>query len=492
MKRVSEARSIESPTALLFDWDGVLIRSENAKTASWVLAALIAGGSVPADLIGLLTAGAEHHRREAVRATFAFLEEEHLEALETVRRFAGLPRETTRKAVCAALLPHHADENLEVQVERIREQIKNTLVLMDAEPIVGTIRLVRSVPRSCRLGLVTQSGLRDVRSVAKAKKLPIGAFRVCVSAAGRAPVPLADATDPKTAAYEVALQRLSVRAAQAIAFEDSDSGIAAAQAAGVSSIALREESNRQALKRAAVVVNDLGCLAGRRAIRFLGPEGPAPIVSACDYVWRAGVVVGVVLGGTTVTVAQVLHGGDLARTEEVCWGAVLGGRACAEELVKLVAEMINRVAAGRFVVAVFVSTKGPARYQDGFAWLGPCTTLPFTSSYEFEFEFEARLANTLHDLGVRFGQTWVILDNLAALLGEMHPKGTLPREPSFTILIWGTGIGMRWIEKGLIFRDVGKDEEGDDRFRLLSSVGRTVKRDSSGHYRFVACPAGSL
>jgi hypothetical protein len=130
---------------------------------------------------------------------------------------------------------------------------------------------------------------------------------------------------------------------------------------------------------------------------------------------------------------------------------------------------VKEVAEGGVVDLVGISTKGPISYVKGMAMIGPCSAyLPFRK----QWPFEEQLRQALTDLNVRYEQTQILHDGVAALLGETHAEGTLAGQPNGCAVIWGTGIGLAIREKDAILKGIDKDDSGDDLLRVLGSLGR--------------------
>ena len=243
--------------ALLFDWDGVVLRSEMAKAAGWVLGALYILGKVSETLIDRLYKAHDRDARAAVNEAFQLLREQHLDALQAVVALSGLSRQETRKAVWRLLLADQGPTS-EDDLEKYRLSIKDPLILYGAEVIQGTIRLIQAAKARLHLGLVTQATQADVQAQAKALKIPIRLFDAVECAGDDFYKPMADSLDKKAVAYAIICARLGTSPSEVVAFEDSDSGIESATAAGLRCVALRELQNQQQLTLAQVVVPDLG------------------------------------------------------------------------------------------------------------------------------------------------------------------------------------------------------------------------------------------
>lgn len=192
--------------------------------------------------------------------------------------------------------------------------------------------------------------------------------------------------------------------------------------------------------------------------------------------------IGCSIGASKVRVARVSPLGELEGVKELERGqddsfltvAALAGR---------VADFVRDTAAGAFVDLVGVSIKGPGRLQDGKLAIGKWADTPFKDREEV---FQTLLEDALRERGVRFGSVVVMLDNEAALRGEMHRLGGLADSPAGMIKIWGTGRGALACEGGAVVRELRANEPGPDRWRVYSSDGRHLicVRVGRGYYRY--------
>lgn len=87
--------------------------------------------------------------------------------------------------------------------------------------------------------------------------VPLGLFGAMECVGDPSYLAIGERLDPKAVAYGRACKRLNVKPDDSIAIEDSDSGLAAANAAGLICIGLREPSNQQRFNNALIVVPDL-------------------------------------------------------------------------------------------------------------------------------------------------------------------------------------------------------------------------------------------
>ena len=200
--------------AVIFDLDGVLVESESLKARAHSAAVGELGGRVPPSYYSHVM-GASH---EFVRA--AFIREGSLTVAP--ERYSSL---------------YHG----------IYEQM-----LEDLEVTAGARELVEALgDRRYRLGVATSSQPWMVDRILRQTSL--GAhFQAVVTAAD------VEQHKPAPDAYQQALDRLGVIAANATVIEDSESGVTAAVAAGIPTLARRHEMNqRHDLTKAEVVLDSL-------------------------------------------------------------------------------------------------------------------------------------------------------------------------------------------------------------------------------------------
>lgn len=463
--RAEEPVASEPARVLLFDVDGVLWTSQPGKNASWTLAVLYLRGEVDKALIDRLRDSA--NAKSAAIEAFDLLRQHHKSAMVAVASFDGLSREETRQRVWRLFMAGYHGQATEEDLERLRNSIKDHLILYASEVIQGTLEFIRAAHGKLPLGAVTQAKLLDVKAQAEALNFPIELFDVFECAGD--PFYRSIAIDKKAAAYVIAARRLGATPLNSIAFEDSDGGLdSASRGAGLHCIALRQIQNRQSLKLARLVLPDLGLLAKPEIIGILADQSVKDVLHRLRESVGA-ITVGNILGGRRLSTSEIHAGGDAAGTIECTWPNVLEDDPM-EGLPRLIAKHVKQVAGSRFVGVVGVSIKGPLRYVEGNAVIGPWKEL----TSDAPWLFEEKLREALSGEGVAFGQTDVILDSVAALRGEMHVRGTIAGQTSGVAIILGTGIGCAIREKGKILEEIGQYEPGDGRFRLLSSLGRHV------------------
>lgn len=186
----------DPPEAVLFDFDGVLVDTENVHVAAWERTLRRMGWEVP-----------------PARCAQA--------------------AEVDDRAFLADLLAEHgiADADLDGWVARKQEIAGPLFADGAAWPYPGAVGLVRSVRAAgVRLGVVSTSWRANIAAALVGIGLD-GAFDLIVAKEDGPPKP-----DP--AGYLLALARLGVDPARAVAIEDSPTGLAAARAAGLRVVAV--------------------------------------------------------------------------------------------------------------------------------------------------------------------------------------------------------------------------------------------------------------
>ncbi len=206
--------------AVLFDHDGTLVDSEKVHFCFW---------------------------REALARHGAALEE-----TEFRRHFVGVPG---KYATVGAVQRH----GLQVTAADLTLQ-KNALC--DAYLASQAFPLMPGVPEAVaalhhrhglRLAIVTGGGPEGVLATLRAHPWAAQSFDTVVSAAD------VEHSKPAPDVYLLALRRLGLRADEAIAFEDTAAGVAAASAAGLRCVAVtHEHSAHQDFSAAAFVCAGMG------------------------------------------------------------------------------------------------------------------------------------------------------------------------------------------------------------------------------------------
>lgn len=183
------------PRAVLFDFDGVLADTENVHVAAWERTFALMGLDVPPEV--------------CARA-----------AEEDDRAFFG------------GLLAERGVEDGDVEGWVGRKQELTRMLLADAPRLYpGVVDLVGRLEGKTTLAVVTGTWRENAAIVLEAAGLA-GAFALVVGKEdARRPKP-----DP--AIYRAALRRLRVEAGDAVALEDSPSGLSSARAAGIRCLAV--------------------------------------------------------------------------------------------------------------------------------------------------------------------------------------------------------------------------------------------------------------
>src|SRR6185369_3547335 len=199
--------------ALIFDYDGVLLRSERPKAAGWVLAALAIKAEVGGSLIDSIRAGDPI----AAKAAFEWICRERGPAIKTVTSFAGLSREDTCNAVWAALLSQYRGPLGPEDLNALRTSIRDAILLANAAAIPGSVCLVQAASTRLHLGLVTHAKRQDVETQTAHFGIPLRLFRAieCCGdndASGNSEL-------VKTLAYSTLCRRLGAKPSEASGFE---------------------------------------------------------------------------------------------------------------------------------------------------------------------------------------------------------------------------------------------------------------------------------
>jgi len=184
-----------APKAIFLDFDGVIADTENHHIAAWQRTLAALGWQVP-DLVAAVSA--EIDDRDFLKDLFAN---------------RGVPA---------------------VKIEEwVRRKQALTIRMLENSPRVypGVVELVRALEGRVRLAVVSGTWRENIEVVLGAVGLA-GAFETIV---GKEEV---RAVKPNPEAYLLAMRELGIQSKDAVAFEDSPTGLAAARAAGVSVIAV--------------------------------------------------------------------------------------------------------------------------------------------------------------------------------------------------------------------------------------------------------------
>jgi HAD superfamily hydrolase (TIGR01509 family) len=181
--------------AVLFDFDGVLADTENHHVAAWQRTLAALGWSVPDEVAA----------RSAEIDDRAFLSELFWSRGVTEGDVEGW----------------------------LREKQRLTRMLLEDSPRIypGVVDLVSALQGRAALGIVTGTSRENVEIVLKAADLD-SSFSPIVAKEDVRQI------KPAPEAYRTALKRLKLSPGEAVALEDSPSGLASAKAAGIRTIAV--------------------------------------------------------------------------------------------------------------------------------------------------------------------------------------------------------------------------------------------------------------
>jgi len=190
------------PKAVLFDFDGVLADTENIHVVAWER--IFAELGWPAD-DAVCSRAAEQDDRTFLDAVFT------------------------------------AHQILDADLDGwLRRKQALTLAMLADSPRLypGAAALVRKLHGQTRLAVVTTTWRDNVTTVLRAAGL-LDAFELIVAKED------SSATKPDAAPYVLALERLGLGPADAIAIEDSPTGIASARGAGLACVAVGHRRTQQ-------------------------------------------------------------------------------------------------------------------------------------------------------------------------------------------------------------------------------------------------------
>ncbi len=183
------------PRALFFDFDGVIADTENVHVVAWQRTLADLGWEVPDEV--------------AARAV-----------------------EMDDRVFLAELFANKKLEGGDVEGWVRRKQSLTVALLADSPRVYrGVGDLVRAVQGRVRLGVVSTTWRANIQTVLNASGLA-EAFELII---GKEDV---QAVKPDPECYLTALKRVNVAAAEAVALEDSPTGLNAAQGAGIRVIAV--------------------------------------------------------------------------------------------------------------------------------------------------------------------------------------------------------------------------------------------------------------
>ncbi len=208
-------------SAVVFDFDGVLVDTEEAKALGWLAAVLCLQGRFDTEVYVAL----QHGERvpEACR-----LRQSHSADIRRIVAQKGLTREQTAAAVRQLFSLEVGPAELQTKRDAIREAfLESPLVCKPIPAALGLLQLLHG--RGVRLGLVTQTTSRQVDRQIEAFKIP-RVFSVVECAGDPFYKKFVRGLDAKAVAYALACRQLTVLPCQAVAIEDSAPGVRAAKA----------------------------------------------------------------------------------------------------------------------------------------------------------------------------------------------------------------------------------------------------------------------
>ena len=279
---------------ILTDFDGVLLRTEFAKAAEWFIASLRIQGRISENFIKEL----EEKRQDAL-VRVKELCNQYQEEFERVTNLAGMSRKDTRDAVWKLTCYNDGDDYTAKDLERIRGSIKSPIEGCYSERIEGNIRFFQKAKQGgLELGLITQAKKEEIKLLSGEQGLSLNdLFRrlECTGdnfykEMGKKDDPYAMYVDKKVVGYGCLCSSLCVNPWETITFEDSESGISAANSAGVVCVGVKDKHNKQNLSKSVLVVPcDLDVLTNNEAMSVLRNESPKEfILYANDYLRRTG------------------------------------------------------------------------------------------------------------------------------------------------------------------------------------------------------------
>ncbi len=239
-----------SATGFLPDYDGIILRTEVAKAAGWLLGSLYLRSEIRKDLVTALS----EHDKGAVQEVKEICKQYDAD-LTKITALAGMSRKETCDKVWD-LFPNNPKYSRE-DLNKIRTDIKDVIIDEISEPIEGNIAFfTKAREHEIKLGLVTQTTTEDIQRQSFHFKYPLYIFSVIVAAGDKN----WDKNMSKAIGYAIARERLNVN--KAIAFEDSKSGLESALAAGIPCIGVKDSYSNQDLSKGAHIISpDLGQLA---------------------------------------------------------------------------------------------------------------------------------------------------------------------------------------------------------------------------------------
>ena len=247
----------DSAAGFLPDYDGIILRTEVAKAAGWLLGSLYLRSEIRKDLVTALS----KHDKGAVEEVREICKQYDAD-LTKITALAGMSRKETCDTVWGLFLndPKYSKEDL----NNVRTDIKDVIIDEISEPIDGNISFfAKAWEHGIKIGLVTQTTTRDIQRQSFHFKYPLYIFSAIVAAGDKN----WDKNMSKAIGYAIASERLNVN--KATAFEDSKSGLESALAAGIPCIGVKDLYSNQDLSKASLIISpDLGHLANDEVMEF--------------------------------------------------------------------------------------------------------------------------------------------------------------------------------------------------------------------------------
>jgi len=284
---------------ILTDYDGVLVNTEWPKAVGWWAAAKFLNGTIVAQYFNALRKD-DKLAEDIEKKRIALLSlKESADSLSKevglVRALAGKSREDTRKEVWDIFFKNYEGNHSAADLEGVRESIKENIVNQYGEVIDENFSFFQDLyDNGMRLGLVTQTESYSV--VSQAQNFPwnssIFSEMACVGDKNKKQVyerikQDRGLKDKKSGAYIAICNELGVSPEDTITFEDSNSGIEVAKAAGLYCIGVKEKADGLDLKLADLVLTqeDLGSYVGTDVIKAFRNESPQGLIR---YLKRRG------------------------------------------------------------------------------------------------------------------------------------------------------------------------------------------------------------
>ncbi len=234
-------------SGFLPDYDGIILRTEVAKAAGWLLAALYLRSEIREDLVTALS----NHDKGAVQEVKDICKQCYAD-LTKITALAGMSRKETCDTVWSLFLndPKYSRDHL----NNIRTDIKDVIIDELSESIDGNIAFfTKAWEHEIKVGLVTQTTTKDIQRQSRRFKYPLYIFSAIVAAGDKN----WDKNMSKAMGYAIARERLNVN--KAMAFEDSKSGLESALAAGIACIGVKDLGSSQDLSKGVHIISpDLG------------------------------------------------------------------------------------------------------------------------------------------------------------------------------------------------------------------------------------------